>query len=101
MEEQLAELDRQRDELVKKIAQKNAWATEGSVEKLREELTKLIHDRTPAPAAQTTYTDKGLAMTDLSVYGPEKFAERPRPEPETKPSRPDRASLRKWDEFAK
>lgn len=101
MEEQLAELDRQRDELVKKIALKNAWATEGSVEKLREELTKLIHDRTPAPAAQTMYTDRGLGLTDLSVYGPDKFPERPTPEPETKPTRADRAALRKWDEFAK
>lgn len=96
MEEQLAALDRQRDELVKKIAMKNTWATQGGVEALREELTKLIQDRTPA---QTTYTDKGLAMTDLSVHGTAPWDDKRTYGPVTKPSQDEKVPLSKWSEF--
>lgn len=94
-EKELAELDRKREEILKKKEEGKASVTRKDLDDLRAELTKTIAKLSEPQSAQSG----SLVLTDLSVHGPEPWKEGRVLGPETKPSRPEKVALRKWSEF--
>lgn len=92
---ELADLDRKREEILKKMEESKTTVTRQEIEDVRKELLEKIAKVSQPQSAQSGT----LVMTDLSVFGPNPWKDERVLEPETKPSRPEKVAVRKWSEF--
>lgn len=97
-EKQLAELDRKREEILKK--KEESMKTDVTRKDL-EDLRKEFLDALAKVSQPRSVYSGGLVLTDISVFGSGPWKEGRILGPETKPSRPEKVSLPAWAELPK